>query len=281
MSFQFGVLQNVLGEPLETLFSTAKELDFDGVELDWNSPEDIAEGGPLAPAQREAIKALAQAAGVQIHAVCAHFHNQGGIASAEDEVYNRGVHLIREGLYMARDLGATALLVPFFGPGERDLASEAGQERMVAALQLLAGDAAKAGVYLAIEHTLPGAQAALLIDATRSTHVGDYWDMGNGIWRGIEPIEDIRALGSRIVRVHAKEFSRFEGAPGEARPSSYHGLNLVPLGQGDVPLREILSELKRVGYHGYITLETGGFDNKRESARAARQALAEAQASLA
>lgn len=277
MSFQFGVLQNVLGEPLETVFATAGELGFDGVEVDWNAPEQILEGGPLSPDKRGAIKASAQAAGVVIHAVCAHWHNQGGIASADAEVYARGISLLREGLHLAHDLGATALLVPFFGPGEKDVADAAGQGRMVMALQVLAGDAAKAGVYLAIEHILPGEVAARLIDATISTHVGDYWDMGNGICRGIEPIQDVRALGSRIARVHAKEFSRFEG---EAKPLSYHGLNLVPLGQGDVPIVEVLRELRRVGYKGFITLETGSFGDRKESARAARQVLADAAASL-
>lgn len=277
MSFQFGVLQNVLGEPLETVFATARELGFDGVEVDWNAPEDILEGGPLAPEKRAAIKTSAQESGVVIHSVAAHFHNQAGIASIDPEIRDRAIHLLREGLYMARDLGATALLVPFFGPGERDLASPEGQKRMVMALQLLAGDAAKAGVYLAIEHVLPGEQAARLIDATISTHVGAYWDMGNGMTRGIEPIADVRALGSRIARVHAKEFSRFEG---ESRPLSYHGLNQVPLGQGDVPITEVLRELKRAGYKGFITLETGGFDDRKASALAARQVLAQAAASL-
>ena len=277
MSFQYAVLQNVLGEPLETVFATAKELGFDGVEVDWNAPEDIAEGGPLAPEKRAEIKARAQEAGVEIHSVAAHFHNQSGIASQDAEARERAIQLLRQGLYAARELGATALLVPFFGPGERDLASAEGPERMVAALQVLAGDAAKAGVYLAIEQVLPGDIAARLIDATISTHVGAYWDMGNGMTRGIEPIADVRALGSRIARVHAKEFSRFEG---ESRPLSYHGLNQVPLGQGDVPISDILRELKRAGYKGFITLETGGFDDPKASAKAARQVLADAAASL-
>ncbi len=276
MSFQFGVLQNVLGEPLSTVFQTARELGFEGVELDWNAPEEILEGGFLAPAERASIKASAEAAGVQIHAVCAHFLNNGGVASEDAQVRARGVQAIRDGLSLAHDLGATALLIPFFGAAERELTDKAGQERLLMTLQVLAGEAAKASVFMAIEHTLPGEVAARLIDATISTHVGDYWDMGNSMNWGHDPVAEVRALGTRIVRVHAKEFQSPSTRPAEAT----HGLNPVPLGQGEVPLADVLRELRRVGYKGFITLETGAFGDRRQSAQAAREVLAQAAASL-
>jgi sugar phosphate isomerase/epimerase len=122
MPFKFGVLQNVLGEPLETVFSTAKELGFDGVELDWNAPEEAAEGGVLAPEKRAGIKQAALEAGVEIHAVCAHFLNGGGIASADEATRERGMKALLDGFELAKGVGATALLVPFFGPGESELA---------------------------------------------------------------------------------------------------------------------------------------------------------------
>lgn len=280
MPFKFGVMQNVLGEPLETVFAAAREDGFDGVELDWNSADQMLEGGSLAPENRAAILAAAHEAGVEIHAVCAHFHNSGGLASADEEVYKRALETIRDGLYASRQLGASALLVPFFGTGETDLSDKAGQERLVSALQVLAGDAAKAGVFIALESTLRGDVAARLIDATRSTHIGAYWDMANCMSLGYDPIQEVRSLGTRIVRVHAKEFSRSPDASAQRSPGSYSGLNKVALGEGDVPIREVLAELKSVGYRGYVTLETGAFGDKRASARVARQVLAEAASGL-
>ena len=40
-----------------------------------------------------------------------------------------------------------------------------------------------------------------------------------------------------------------------------------------VPVRDVLAALRRVGYDGYIVLETGAFGDKRASARAARDLL--------
>jgi sugar phosphate isomerase/epimerase len=141
---------------------------------------------------------------------------------------------------------------------------------------VLAGEAAKAGVTIAIESALPTLEVTRLIDATRSSHVGAYWDMANGMSLGFDPLEDVRTLGSRISRVHAKEFQKPADAGQSRQPGSYPGLNPVVLGQGDVPIADILRELKRVGYKGFITLETGAFGDRKESARAARQVLADA-----
>ncbi len=241
----------------------------DGIELDWNKPEEIQLDGVLAPEMRSLIRDTAQQVGIEIHAVCAHFLNGGGIASEDLAVQANGMQAVRDGLQLARDLGATALLVPFFGGAE--LKDKAAVERLIANLKILAPEAETSGVTITIEHTLRGDGADKVLDVVNSPHVRNYWDMANCMSIGYDPLEEIRMLGRHITRVHAKEFA---GKISKHRqPGSYPGLNSVPFGQGNVPAADVIRTLREEGYNGYITLETGAFGDRIESAQAALKVL--------
>ncbi|MDF2440079.1 MAG: hypothetical protein JWN98_1063 [Abditibacteriota bacterium] len=95
---KFASLQGVLGEPLPSVFFVARELGFEGVELDWHAHAEIEDDGPLAPQNRAAIVAAARAARIEIHAVAAHFLNGGGIASADEAMQQFGLQSIRDGI---------------------------------------------------------------------------------------------------------------------------------------------------------------------------------------
>ena len=272
---KFASLQGVLAEPLDSVFRVARELGFDGVELDWRTCEEVENDGSLAPEKRAAIRQAAQAAGVEIHAVAAHFLNAGGIASEDESVQEFGLAAIRQGIKLCCDLGATALLVPFFGSAE--MSNETAVVRLKNNLKVLSPAAEAANVTLAIEHTLRGDVAAKVLSGVASAHVGDYFDMANCMSLGYDPLEEISRLRGYIARVHAKEFQaqEFQGAGlgGERAPGSYPGLNTVAFGHGNVPVKKVLSALHDTGYDGYITLETGAFGDNRASARAALEVL--------
>jgi len=257
---KLGTLQGVLNEPLETVFNTAAEIGFDGVELDWRDLAEAEPGGPLAPERRAALRRAAEEAGVEIASVAAHFLNRGGIASAGEAQQQFGLSAVRGGITLCRDLGADLLLVPFFG--EATLQDQAAIERLVANLKKLAAEAEAAQITLAIEHTLPAGQTADLLNKVGAPYIGNYWDMGNCMSMGYEPLAEIRALGPHMSRVHAKEYDQ--------------KVNTKPLGQGQVPLREIILTLRQIDYNGYIILETGHFNDPRASAQQALAALQKA-----
>lgn len=266
---KFGTLQGVLGTDLPEVFALAQELGFDGVELDWREIEQI-HGGTLSPEDRPRWLDAAQENGVAISGVAAHFLNAGGIASANEKQREQGLWAIREGLQLCRDLQAEALLVPFFGAAE--IQNDDDKNRLVENLKRLAPEAEQAGVILAIEHTLRGDEAAQLLTEINSPFVGDYWDMANCMCLGFDPLQEIQMLGKHIARVHAKEFEKAKWV--QPRQSGhYSGLNTVPFGSGDVPVKEVLTALKTVGYTGYVTLETGAFGDRQQSAKAALQVL--------
>ena len=266
---KFGTLQNVIEQPLSTVFAVASELGFEGVELDWYDFAEAQPGGPLAPENRETIRQAAAQAGVDIPSVAAHFLNQGGLADAQKETF--GLDAVRAGIRLCTDLGAIYLLVPFFGPAM--MQDRQAVARLEKNLRLLAPEAEAAGVTLAIEHTLRGDHAAALLDRVDSPYIGDYWDMANCMGLGYDPLEEIAQLGRHIVRVHAKEYHQGDAPPGTPEEPHFDGLNTKPFGQGDVPVPAVLSALQQIGYDSYIVLETGKFDDAKRSAKAALSLL--------
>ncbi len=268
---KIGTLQKVIEQPLATVFAVASELGFEGVELDWSDIAQAQPGGPLAPENRDTIRQAAAQAGVEIPSVAAHFLNHGGLADAEKEGF--GLDAVRAGIRLCTDLGATYLLVPFFGSAM--VTDQEAMARLEANLRLLAPEAEAAGVTLAIEHTLRGDEAAALLDRVDSPNIGEYWDMANCMGLGYDPLEEIAQLGRHIVRVHAKEYHQGEAPPGTPEEPHFDGLNTKPFGEGDVPVPEVLSALQQNGYDGYVVLETGKFSDARRSAKAALSLLQE------
>ena len=268
---KFGTLQNVLEATLEDVFAIAAQLGFDGVELDWNDLAEAQEGGPLAHERREVLRAAARSAGVEIASVAAHFLNQGGLASADAEQQRLGIAAVQEGLRLCQDLGARVLLVPFFSKGH--IAGQEGIERLANNLRLLAPEAELARVRLGIEGMLPAHEVVALLDAVGSPFIGAYFDMANGMGLGYDPVKEVETLGRHIVQVHAKEFVAGGEPAGSREKPRFDLLNKRPLGESDVPVREIVQALQRTGYDGYIVLETGTFGDPQASARAALDVL--------
>lgn len=263
---KFGSLQGVLGEPLPQVFVVAAQLGFDGVELDWREPSEADADGPLGPEHRARLRQAARAAGVEICSVAAHFLNRGGLATEDPAQRDIGMRAVRAGVALCRDLGAKVLLVPFFGPAELD--GPDAIARLTASLKRLAPEAESAGVTLGVESTLSAHDVVKMLASVGSPRVAAYWDMGNCMCCGYDPREEIELLRGRLAQVHAKEFDG-RGCKWPRPPRSYPGLNPKPLGEGQVPVREVVTALRRGGYEHYIVLETGAFGDRRASAKAA------------
>jgi sugar phosphate isomerase/epimerase len=268
---QIGTMQNVINEPIGSVFSQAKALGFASVELDWNEPGQAAPGGTFSPYMCAHAKLTAARNGITIASVAAHFLNNGNIASADVATVTDAMLQIRRGIRICQAVGARVLLVPFFF--KADIIGEAGLERLMRNLRVLAYDAEQAGVVLGVESTLSAADNCRVVDTVASPAVGIYWDMANGMAVGYDPVADVRAMGQRIVQVHGKEFAHDGGAVGTREQPRFDRLNAVPLGQGDVPVAAIMQTLREVGYSGHVVLETGHFNNHHASAQAAAAVL--------
>ncbi|MFQ5741232.1 MAG: sugar phosphate isomerase/epimerase family protein [Acidobacteriota bacterium] len=80
----------------------------------------------------------------------------------------------------------------------------------------------------------------------RDPRIGSCADLGHFIRAGVDPVEAIEKLGSRVLGVHLKDFDP-EG-------------NDVVLGDGQLDLSQTLAALKKVGFDGPLSLEFEGDD---------------------
>lgn len=109
------------------------------------------------------------------------------------------------------------------------------------------GAAEELGITVALETHDAFASAVLVADLLRrveSPSFGAVWDVHHPYRVGESPEDVVRALGSHIRLVHVKDARR--------RGDDWQ---LVPLGEGEVPVRESLAALDATGYDGWLTVE--------------------------
>lgn len=251
---RFGALDVVLSSSWDDLYALAQEVGFDGVELGIQSGE--AKSSPLwQEAVRERLRAASQQTGVATASLC--LHGWGGLA-ADPHRRAEAISIATDAVGFAAELGAQVILVPLNAPSE--LSYEEAAKGWVEALRQAGPIAASAGVTLAMEsvgrqHTQSAERFHKLMDATEGRGVGIYYDIGNALYQGYEPLGDIRALGKAIVQIHFKQ------------PGKYL------LVDGPLNLSNIYRALSDIGYDGWIVLETATLDNPIESAKSNLRAL--------
>jgi hexulose-6-phosphate isomerase len=171
------------------------------------------------------------------------------------KVREQGRDLVRRMINAAPVMGTDAILVVpgavdvFFMPDAPVIDYRDAWSRATDAIASLAPEAEKAGVKLGIENVwnrflLSPMEMAQFVDQFKSKAVGAYFDVGNVMLLGY-PEQWIRILGSRIIRVHVKDFKR---AVGNAN-------GFVDLLGGDVNWPGVTKALREIGYNGFVTAE--------------------------
>ena len=104
-----------------------------------------------------------------------------------------------------------------------------------------------------------------ILEAVGSTHVQAIWDVHHPYRVGESVEEVMHAFGgiAHIAHVHVKDARRSvksSHADRSLSPSSRSGSDgpeweLVPVGEGDVPVAAALEALRTYGYHGYVSVE--------------------------
>jgi hexulose-6-phosphate isomerase len=92
-----------------------------------------------------------------------------------------------------------------------------------------------------------------------------YFDVGNYVKYG-PPQDWIRALGSRIKKVHLKDFKtsvqkkKVTQPDGTVVEKEEVGGSFVPLLEGSIDWKEVKRALDEIGYNGFMTAELKGGD---------------------
>ncbi len=231
-------------QPAQSVLAVAREAGLDGVEVCLRG--DYAEDALWPVSGARSVAGAARTLGLEIPSLTLLMLNQGSFAG-DDPTRERARGIVRHSIDLAHELGARIILLPFFGAGKID--GEAGVDRVVEDLRLLAPTAAASGVKLGIETTLPAPAVVDLLRAVGSPAVTSYFDVANAVWLGYDPIAELETLSAAgaLTQVHLKDI---QDQPGDRAP-----------GEGRVPYPLVGKTLRRLGYDGYLVFETQATDD--------------------
>jgi L-ribulose-5-phosphate 3-epimerase len=221
-------------------FALAREAGFEAIEMRTiTRDEEAAE-----------IREAAQKTGLRVHSVMNEDHWRFPLSSNDPDAVSRSVRGMETSIRNAALWGADAvLLVPAVVDATTSYRDAWTRSQRVIRERLLpAARAAK--VVIAIEEVwnkflLSPLEFARYIDEFESPLVRAYFDVGNVVIYAF-PQDWIRTLGSRIVKVHLKDFT-FDRSNGRFAWKN--------LGEGDIDWPEVRRALNDVGYAGYVTTE--------------------------
>jgi hexulose-6-phosphate isomerase len=223
-------------------FHAVKSAGFEGVEPMSHMKQD------------EVLKAL-EANGLKAASVCCNTHWQKPLSHPDEKARREGLEGLLQALKDAKRYGATSvLLVP--GVVNKDVTYDQCFERSVAEIKKAIPLAKDLQVKIAVENvwnnfiTKPE-QAQAFLDAIDSPMVGWHFDIGNVIRYGA-PETWIPLLGSRILKLHIKEYSNIK----QFKVQFFEGDNNWPA---------IMKALDAIGYQGWGISEQPG-EQSRDAA---------------
>lgn len=237
---------------LRKCMEIAKDAGFDGIELA------LDETGPVSLESTKEdilkVKAMADEIGLELYSVASGLYWTYNYTSGVEANRTKAKEITKKQLEVASWLGCDTILVV---PGAVEVAFDPGEvveydtayERALAALKELAPYAEELKVSIGVENVwnrflLSPVEMADFIDKVGSDYVGSYFDVGNVLFIGY-PEHWIKALGSRIKKVHFKDYRREAGSL----------CGFVDLLSGDVNWPAVMEQFSKIGYDGWVTAE--------------------------
>ena len=238
---------------IKKCFQLAKDAGYDGVEvaLDLEGPVNVNS----TKEEMLELKAYAESIGLELYSVASGLYWTYNYTSANAENRAKAKEITKKQLEIASWLGCnTILVVPgavnvAFEPGSEIVEYDVAYERALEALRELAPVAESYKVSIGVENVwnkflVSPMEMADFIDKVGSNYVGSYFDVGNVLYVGY-PEHWIKVLGSRIKKVHFKDYRRQAG--------DLHGF--VDLLSGDVNWPAVMEQFKNIQYDGWVTAE--------------------------
>ena len=235
------------------------------------------------PAKARDYKQMIQDAGLAISALSCHgnpVHPDRDIAAGYDDVFRKSVQL-------AEQLGVSNV-VTFSGcPGDHDGAKHPNwvtnpwppefleildwqwEKKLIPYWSDAARFAQRHGVRIALEahpgFTVYNVETALRLRQETAPNVGVNFDPSHFFWQGVDVPAAIRALGSAIFHVHAKDVAvdpHNVAVNGIIDVKSYRRLaerswlfRSVGWGHGEAEWKRVVSALRLAGYDGVLSIE--------------------------
>jgi hexulose-6-phosphate isomerase len=221
-------------------FALARDAGFEAVEMQTMTKDDEA----------AEAKEAAKKTGLRIHSVMNMDHWRLPLSSSDPQVVSGSVKGMETSLKNAALWGADAvLLVPAVVDAKTSYkdAWERSQRVIKERLLPMARDLK---VIIAVEEVwnkflLSPIEFAKYVDEFDSPWVKAYFDVGNVVFYAF-PQDWIRTLGSRIVKVHLKDFKLDRQSGRFTWPN---------IGEGDIDWPELRRAFADIKYTGYVTTE--------------------------
>ena len=240
---------NIWSFPQQSLkdnFLLAKKAGFEGVEISIEAEGELTL--QTTDKQLKDIKKLAEDTGIELYSLTCGLCWDYRLTDDDKDNVNMAKDMIKRQLDAANILGCdTILVIPgvvqaYFSFSEKKVDYLTVYERSIAAINELIPYAKKAGVCLGLENVgskflYSPMEMRDFIDKFKSEYVASYFDIAY-------PEDWIRILGSRIKKVHVKDYRLGAGEFGS-----------VDLLAGDVNFPEVIKALKEVKYDGWLTAE--------------------------
>lgn len=244
---KIGVTQIILGGmSLDDTLSLCQDAGYEAVELTFGEGKDTDIN--MSDAELKGIASKCEAAGVEISSITAGYSDRGSLLSLDAATRKSGVRSLARGLEVAGALGVGGILLH---PGQLSVEGTYQEvwDNLVGILKDLAPSAESHRVAIGLENVwnrflLSPKEMRDIVDEVGSDWVGTYLDTANMMAYGY-PEHWIRELGSRIKRVHFKDFSR----------GKHQFTNLL---DGDTDWAALMEAFRSVGYDGYVIHEVGG-----------------------
>ena len=229
-------------------FKLIKDLGFHGVEL--NSPLDMKISDVLSAKEK---------AGIELPSVVNKDHWSKPLSDPDPQIRLQCIESVAKSLEEVKELGGdTVLVVP--GVVNEKVSYEQAYYNSQNAIRELISYAEKTGMQIALENVwnnfiLSPIEAKRFVDEINHPLVGWYFDIGN-ILRYGWPEHWIKTLNSRIMKLHAKEYSR------ELMNTKgiWDGFK-VDLLKGDNNWPLVMKTVSEINYSGgWLTAEINGGD---------------------
>lgn len=235
----------------------AAKTGYDSIELSLDAEGELALG--CADEALIALKDLAAKEGIEISSLASGLYWGTPLTSDDPAIREKAKQTVRFQLHAARVLGCDAILVVPGCVGADFIENcpivpyDVAYDRALEAMKELAPVAEAEGVTICLENVwnkflLSPLEFRDFLDKVGSPRVKAYFDIGNVLVTGY-PEHWVRILGSRIGRVHVKDFRTIVG--------NINGF--VDLLSGDANFPEVMHALRETGYDGYLTAEMNGF----------------------
>ncbi|HJZ47276.1 MAG TPA: sugar phosphate isomerase/epimerase [Roseiflexaceae bacterium] len=227
---------------LEQAVAAARQYGYEGLELR------LLDGELLRPdldiEARRRVRELCTDAGLPI--VCV----DTSVRIAQPDAAARAEQ-IRDGLaFLELAAGWDAPMIRVFGGPPAGLDQAAARDAAIACLAPLAERGRALGVAVALETHDAFSGSAIVADVLASTPAngaGALWDTLHPFRVGDTLDEILAHLRGRLLHVHIKDGRR----PADGGPN----WDLTLLGEGEVPMRDILAALRADGYDGWLAVE--------------------------